>query len=200
MPQTTLWHATKALAWKHDCQIVNQMRAVRDQETKGSDEFFKLCNAPSIGSASPDTHMSDEALALERNFPALPKYRQELDKNIFTRLMTLTADAASASFRSSIKDAFPDATFEEGHSGVSDGSNLHVCFGPVKGIERTLVKYDEYAAEVKNGDVNNWPVAPHIKDSLRCTIVAPNGEAFASATNTLTREFDVRDRVPQMHV
>ena len=188
--QASLWIAVKALAWKHDCELVNGMRKIRD-EAKSSTKFRQLCESPSIGTAGNDTSMSAQALSLLDSFPK--QFRQQLDEQVFTRLLLMTANAVSDHFRESVQKLLPDAEYPPGHNSNIPQSAAHkplVFFVPVKGLERTMVKYREYAAE-NHTDV--WPVTTQIKDTLRCTIDAPDGDAFAAITNKILLEYDVRE-------
>ena len=165
------------------------MRAVRDKSQAGSPKFREICDAPSFGSSLADTKMSDAALALQNDFPE-GNMREELDKNIYTRLLLASASASEATFRSNLMQLFSDANFQEGYarSRTHKPEELTIRIAPVKGLERALVKFDEYAAEV-----DQWPVAPQIRDTLRCTIEAPNGDAFADATRAIMTSFDMRE-------
>jgi hypothetical protein len=75
--QASLWIAVKALAWKHNCELVNGMRKIRDK-AKSSTKFRQLCESPSIGTAGNDTSMSAQALSLLDSFPK--QFRQQLDE------------------------------------------------------------------------------------------------------------------------
>ena len=165
------------------------MRAVRDKSQAGSSKFREICDTPSFGSSLADTKMSDAALALQNDFPE-GNMREELDKNIYTRLLLASASASEATFRSNLMQLFSDANFQEGYarSRTHKPEELTIRIAPVKGLERALVKFDEYAAEV-----DQWPVAPQIRDTLRCTIEAPNGDAFADATRAIMTSFDMRE-------
>ena len=187
--QATLWVAVKALAWKHDAELVNEMRQLRDAEARGSAKFIELCEMPSFGSSSEaDTSMSSAALSLQADYPA--EYNDRLDKNVYTRLLLFSAEATLKHFRARLVDLFSDANIQEGHSKshYHNPDAITVSFAPVKGLERTLVKYDEYRAES-----DAWPVTPQIRDTLRAKLVAPNGDAFANAATALIAEFDIRE-------
>jgi len=167
------------------------MRDVRDAAANDSETFREKCNFPSFGSSSvADTTMSEEALALQNNYPE-GNMHQELDRTIYTRLLLCSATASAGYFRTTLSQLFPGAHFKEGHSESSHNSEaLTISVAPVKGLERTLVKFDEYASE---GDARQWPVTPQIRDTLRAKIEAPNGDALADATNTIMSTFDVRE-------
>ena len=187
------------------------MRRIRDDETQNSSKFLELCQTPSFGSASADTEMSASALALQHDYPQRDHIRGELDKQIYPRLLLLAASASSAYFRSALKDVFPDARFQAGHSapvphrtplsaqqsswrvedqGADVDERLTICIAPVKALERTLVKFEEYRAET---DKSQWPVTPKIRDTLRAKLTAPDGASFAKATETIMSAFDVRE-------
>ena len=191
MEQATLWVAVKALAWKHDVMLVNEMRRVRDVEASESDAFLELCAMPSFGSSTKaDTNMSAEALALQHNYPAGQDLLNKLDNHIFTRLLLLSAEATFNHFHTTLGGLFPSANIQEGHSESPDHdpNALTICFAPVKGLERTLVKFAEYRSES-----DQWPVTPLIRDVLRAKLEAPNGGVFASAANALITAFDIRE-------
>ena len=57
-------------------------------------------------------------------------------------------------------------------------------------LERTLVKFDEYAFEP---GANQWPVAPQVRDMLRAKIEAPNGDALADATDSIVSIFGIQE-------
>ena len=105
-----------------------------------------------------------------------------------------SAEAALKHFRTTLGGLFPGANIQEGHSDSSLGHDapdaLAISFAPVKGLERTLVKFDEYRSE---SEPNRWPITPQIRDTLRAKLVAPNGDVFASAFNALISEFDIRE-------
>ena len=177
---------------QHDCALVNKMRWVRDKEAEDSTKFRKMCDVPSFGSSSEaHTDMSDEALALQNNYPE-GNMHDALDRDIFTKLLLFSAAATENHFRSSLKTLFPGAIFKGGHSESPDhdAELLTISVAPVKGLERTLVKFDEYASE---GGASQWPVAPQVRDMLRAKIEAPNGDALADATNAIFATFDVRE-------
>ena len=135
-------------------------------------------------------NMSDEALALQNNYPE--SMQEHLDRNIFTRLLLCSAEASGPCFRSALSQLFPDANIQEGHS-ESPSHNpeaLTITFALAKGFERTLVKFDEYPPEA---GANQWPVTPQIRDTLRAKIEAPNGDVFAAATNSIISTFGVRE-------
>ena len=206
-----MWVAVKALAYKvcgfflpkidsylivcrtssqHDCALVNAMREVRDTEARDSAKFHETCKAPSFGSSSADTAMSDEALALQNNYPE-GHMGAFLDKNIYTRLLLFSAEASAGFFRSALSDLFAGANFQEGHSeSPRNPEALTITLAPVKGLERVLVKFDEYASE---SDASQWPITPQIRDTLRAKIEAPSGDAFADATESIMSAFDVRE-------
>ena len=176
---------------QHDCALVNEMRSVRDTEARDSAKFRETCTAESFGSSSADTTMSDAALALQADYPE-GSMNDHLDKNIYTRLLLCSAEASGPYFRSALSQLFPDANIQEGRS-ESPSYNpeaLTITFAPVKGLERTLVKFDEYSSE---GGASQWPVAPQIRDTLRAKIEAPNGDAFSDATDAIVSTFDVRE-------
>ena len=195
---------------QHDCALVNEMRKLRDAEARCSAGFLEVCNAPSFGSTSADTNMSVTALALQHDFPddEGAHVREQLDKQIYSRLLLLTAQAASRHFRSTLGRLFADAQIQEGHhprlpmpprssslamSFDYDDSNDHhaltIAIAPVKGLERTLIKFEEYSAD---NEANQWPVTPQIRDTLRAKILAPDGDSFANAANAIISAFDVR--------
>ena len=118
--------------------------------------------------------------------------REYLDKNIYTRLLLCSAEASAEYFRTTLSQLFSGAKIQEGHSeSLSyDPKALTIAFAPVKGLERTLVKFDEYASEA---GANQWPVAPQVRDLLRAKIEAPNGDAFADATDAILSTFDVQE-------
>ena len=180
------------MSTQHDCALVNEMRAIRDKEASGSAKFRKLCGAASFGSSLADTKMSDAALALQNDFP-LGNMREELDRNIFTRLLLCSANASESCFRKNLFALFPGANFEDGHSksAARNPEALTIRIAPVKGLERALVKFDEYASE--GGGSHQWPVAPQIRDTLRAKIEAPNGDALADATDAILTSFGVRE-------
>ena len=188
-----MWVAVKALAWKHDTALVNEMRQVRDVEARGSGKFLVVCNIPSFGSSSQaDTSMSPAALALQADYPAEPEILKKIDNHVFTRLLLYNAEATSKHFRTKLGGLFPGANIQEGHSESPehDPDALTVSFAPVKGLERTLVKFDEYQSE---SSPSQWPVTPQIRDTLRATLEAPNGDVFASAVEALISDFDIRE-------
>ena len=178
-----------ALRTQHDCALVNEMRAVRDKQASGSAKFREICDTPSFGSSLADTKMSNAALALQDDFPG-GNMREELDKNIYTRLLLASASASEEYFRSNLLHLFSGANFQKGYarSPTHKPEELTIRIAPVKGLERALVKFDEYASEVEQ-----WPVAPQIRDVLRCTIEAPNGDAFADATKAIMTSFSMRE-------
>ena len=135
--------------------------------------------------------MSDEALALQNNYPER-NVREYLDKHIYTRLLLCSAEASAEYFRTTLSHLFSGANVQEGHlkSKLHDPEALTIVFAPVKGLERTLVKFDEYASEA---GANQWPVAPQVRDMLRAKIEAPNGDAFADATDAIVSTFDIRE-------
>ena len=188
-----MWVAVKALAWKHDAALVNEMRQLRNAEARGSDNFLVLCEMPSFGSSSEaDTNMSAEALSLQLNYTAEPGILKELDNHVFTRLLRFSAQATLKHFRTALGGLFPGANVQEGHSESADHdpNALTISFAPVKGLERTLVKFDEYRSE---SVPSKWPVTPQIRDTLRAKLEAPNGDTFASAANALMSAFDIRE-------
>ena len=192
--QASLWVAVKALAWKHDAMLVNEMRQARDSEARGSDKFRALCELPSFGSSShADTKMSPEALSLKLDYPAEPGIHKKIDNHIFTRLLLFSAEATLKHFRRTLEGLFPGANvLQEGgfESPDYDPNALTISFAPVKGLERTLVKFDAYRLE---SDPGQWPVTPQIRDTLRAKLEAPNGDAFASAVSALMSEFGIRE-------
>ena len=135
--------------------------------------------------------MSDGALGLQVDYPK-GNMREYLDKNIYTRLLLCSAEASAEYFRTSLSHLFPGANIQEGHSESlsHDPEVLTIAFAPVKGLERTLVKFDEYASEA---GANQWPVTPKIRDTLRAKLTAPDGASFAKATETIMSAFDVRE-------
>jgi hypothetical protein len=165
------------------------MRDVRTSEARGSAKFRETCNAASFGSSSADTTMSDAALALQNDYPVA--MRGELDKDIYTRLLLCSARASAEFFRSTLSQLFPGANFQEGHSDspYHIPSELTITFAPVKGLERTLVKFEEYSSD----DGSQWPVTPQVRDTLRAKIEAPNGDQFAEATEAIMSTFSVRE-------
>ena len=166
------------------------MRDLRDAEARNSAKLRETCKASSFGlSSATDTTMSDAALALQNDYPEA--MRGELDKKVYTRLLLCSATATAGFFRSTLAELVPGATFQEGHSTPpSDHPEvLTITFAPVKGLERTLAKFDEYS---KDG-TSQWPVTPQIRDTLRAKIQAPNGDAFADVTNAILSTFDVRE-------
>ena len=167
------------------------MRNVRDAAAQGSEKFRETCSFPSFGSSSAaDTSMSEEALSLQNNYPE-GNMHQELDRSIYTRLLLCSAAASVGYFQTTLSQLFPGAHFKEGHAESPHNSEaLTISVAPVKGLERTLVKFDEYASE---GDASQWPVTTQIRDTLRAKIEAPNGDEFADATNAIMSTFDVRD-------
>ena len=189
-----LFDLTSSRAWRpsqHDCALVNTMRDCREKEAQDSAKFSETCNLPSFGSSSAaDTNMSYEALSLKNNFPE--EMCGELDRDIFTRLLLHGATASAGYFRTTLTDLFSGANIQEGHSKSSsyDPKALTIAFAPVKGLGRTLVKFDEYALE---GSKRQWPVTPQIRDTLRAKVEAPNGDLFADATNAIMSIFDVRE-------
>ena len=163
---------------------------MRDNEARSSKKFGETCKMASFGSNSADTNMSNEALSLTNNYP--DHMTSELDKNIYTRLLRYSAEASAGYFRSTLSHLFSGANFQEGHS-ESPSRNpdaITISLAPVKGLERTLVKFEEYASEV---GASQWPVAPQIRDTLRAKIEAPNGDSFADATDAIMSTFDVRE-------
>ena len=188
---------------QHDCALVNTMRRERDNEAAKSAPFRALCDNASFGTLTADTTMSAEALSLQLNYPNDKGIQLEIDKHVFTRLLRFSAMSASGHFRSKIGNLFPEATFEDrpgDHVNIfpddeEAGSELHrrknvtIAFATVKGLERTLVKFDEYrAASAKD----TWPVTPQIKDTLRCKIEAPDGNSFVRVIESIMAAFDVR--------
>ena len=113
---------------------------------------------------------------------------------MFTRLLLFSAEATSKHFRATLGGLFPGAniTTPEGHPAnlYHNPDELTIYFAPVKGLERTLVKFDEYRAE---SDPGQWPITPQIRDTLRAKLEAPNGDVFASAANALMSEFGIRE-------
>ena len=190
--QASLWIALRALAWKHDCELVKTMRRIRDEEARGSAAFRELCQTPSFGSATADTTMSSSALRLQSDYPDEHAFREHLDEHVFTRLLLLSARASAEHFRSTLTKILPGANIAEGHSKPSSHNPdaLKTSFAPVKGVERTLVKWKEYSAE---SDLSHGPVAPQVRDTLRAKIEAPNGDAFANAAHAIMAAFDVRE-------
>ena len=181
---------------QHDCALVNEMRAVRDKEARDSTKFREMCDASSFGSSSPDTSMSDTALALQNDYPG-NNMREALDKEIYTRLLLCSASASLEYFRSALSQLFSDANFVEGkHSRKSlvrradNPDVLTINVAPVKGLERTMVKFDEYTC---GGSEGQWPVAPQIRDTLRATIEAHDGGAFVNAADAIMSKFGVRE-------
>ena len=169
------------------------MRGIRNKEAERSAKFRELCNAISFGSASADTSVSDTALALQNDYPK-GDMRETLDKEIYTRLLLFSARASAEYFRTTLSHLFPNANFiERGHSKSTSHNPeaLTIKVAPVKGLERALVKFDEYYASEKSA--SQWPVAPQIRDTLRATIEAPNGGAFADAAGTIMSIFGVRE-------
>ena len=168
------------------------MRKVRDNEARGSVPFFELCQTPSFGSCEPDTNMSEEALALRHNYPATDRAHTQLDKQIYTRLLLLSAETSLEYFRSVLTQLFPDANVEDGEHSTpartDDAGKLSIIFAKVKGLERVLVKFDEYVSTQEG-----WPVTPLIRDTLRAKIEAPTGDAFANVANMIISTFDVRE-------
>ena len=167
------------------------MRDLRDTEAQRSGKFLETCTFASFGSSSADTTMSDAALGLQVDYPK-GNMREYLDKNIYTRLLLCSAEASAEYFRTSLSHLFPGANIQEGHSESlsHDPEVLTIAFAPVKGLERTLVKFDEYASEA---GANQWPVTPKIRDTLRAKLTAPDGASFAKATETIMSAFDVRE-------
>ena len=167
------------------------MRNLCDSEATGSENFREMCNLPSFGSSSKaDTSMSDTALALQNDYPE-GNMHQELDRTVYTRLLLCSATASVGYFRTTLSQLFPGAHFKDGHSESPYNSEaLTISVAPVKGLERTLVKFDEYASK---SDASQWPVTPQIRDTLRAKIEAPNGDTFADATNAIMSTFDVRE-------
>jgi hypothetical protein len=169
------------------------MRDLRDAEANVSERFRETCNFPSFGSSSEaDTNMSDEALSLPNNYPD-GNMHQELDRTIYTRLLLCSATASAGYFRTTLSQLFPGAHFKEGHSRAPphDSEVLTISVAPVKGLERTLAKFDEYASA--EGGASQWPVTPQIRDTLRAKIGASSGDTFAGATNAIMSAFDVRE-------
>lgn len=126
------------------------MRDLRDTVAQGSTKFRALCTSASFGSSSTDTTtMSDEALALQNNYPEGNNVQEYLDKNIYTRLLLCSAEASAEYFRTTLSHLFSGANVQKGHlkSKLHDPEALTIIFAPVKGLERTLVKFDEYAIE-----------------------------------------------------
>lgn len=122
--------------------------------------------------------------------------REELDKHIYTRLLLFNANATAAHFRSTLMRLFLGANikseFKKGTSRKAPPHNpdaLTISLAPVKGLERTLVKFHEYATE---NDAAQWPITPFIRDSLRAKIEAPDGDSFVNATTAIISTFDVR--------
>ena len=166
------------------------MRNARDTVAQGSVRFREACKAASFGASSPDANMSDAALALQSDYPVA--MRDELDKNIYTRLLLCSASASADFFRSALMDLFSGANFHDDHPNASsrDPTALTISIAPVKGLERTLVKFDEYVSEA---DASQWPVTPQIRDTLRAKIRAPDGDVFTDATDAIMSAFDVRE-------
>ena len=135
--------------------------------------------------------MSDEALALQKNYPE-GNVQGYLDRNIYTRLLRCSAEASAEYFRAALLDLSSGANIQEEHlkSSLHDPEALTIIFAPVKGLERTLVKFGEYAFEA---GASQWPVAPQVRDMLRAKIEAPNGDAFADATDSIVSTFDIRE-------
>ena len=140
--------------------------------------------------------MSAEALSLQQNYPPGTNMRNELDKHIYTRLLLFNANATYAYFRSTLMRLFLGANIKsEFKKGTSRGATPHnpdaltISIAPVKGLERTLVKFHEYATE---NDAAQWPITPLIRDSLRAKIEAPDGDSFVNATTAIISTFDVR--------
>ena len=148
--------------------------------------------------------MSDTALALQHDFPdEAACVRNELDKQVFLRILLLTAANARSHFRSTLQSLFPGAQIREGgHAPAltpswssdncdSNGHHLTIAIAPVKGLARTLAKFEEYERTV-GSDGNQWPITPQIRDTLRAKVLAPGGDSFANATKTIMSAFDVR--------
>ena len=175
---------------QHDCALVNEMRSIRDNEASASAKFRSICRAASFGSSSPDTNMSDTALALQDDYPE-GDMLETLDKTIYTRLLLCSATASEGYFRSTLSHIFSSANFQDGRAkSTHNPEALTISIAPVKGLERTLVKFEEYASEA---GADQWPIAPQIRDTLRAKIEAPNGDQFADATGAIISTFDVRE-------
>ena len=119
---------------------------------------------------------------------------RELDKHIYTRLLLFTASTQAGYFKSTLMKLFLGANIKQERATRSSSSKhnpdkLTITFAPVKGFERTLVKFHEYASM---SDAAQWPVTPLIRDSLRAKIEAPDGDSFVDALNSIMSTFDVR--------
>ena len=149
--------------------------------------------------------MSDAALALQNDYPG-GNMRETLDKDVYTRLLLCSASASEGYFRSALSHIFPNADFKESRRSSDafpdfrerhsesprhkKSEGLTISVAPVKGLDRTLVKFEEYASDA---GASQWPVTPQIRGTLRAKIVAPNGETFAEATAAIMSTFQVHE-------
>ena len=134
--------------------------------------------------------MSRSALALLDDFPAelRARIKPQFDREVLARMLRLTATACFDSFQGQLQHHFPGAAFVSKPGEVTTQARFASLLGPIKGVERMLVKWDEYCAE---GDDAGLYFASQIKDLLRCTILVQDGDALWEAWERIQRGFDV---------
>ena len=189
--QANLFIALKALVWAKDCELISQMHTMRDRMKTETSGGRQICGLKSFGSV--EQQMSRSSLALLGDFPEelVTQIKPQLDREVFARLLRLTATASLGAFEGQLRQHFPGAPFVPNPSLVLPSDRFAIMLGPIKGVERMLVKWDEYCEEL-GGAGNQFPIASQIKDLLRCTVLVRDGDALWDAWERIRDGFDVR--------
>lgn len=174
-----------------ECDLIAQMHAIRDRMRTETSGGRKICELKSFGSV--EQQMSRSSLALLGDFPthSLAWIGPQLDREVFARLLRLTATASLGAFEDQLRQHFPGAPFVSNISVMAPLNRFAIMLGPIKGVERMLVKWDEYCQEAGGAD-NQFPIASQIKDLLRCSILVRDGDAAWEAWECIRKGFDVR--------
>ena len=141
-------------------------RAARDLESFGSIQQELPAPALDLVGCFPD----DSASLVKLN----------LDKSVYPHIMLLNAEVSRACFLSLLETVCP-----------RDDPRYKLQVGPIKKLERFVVKTAEYRAEAK-GD-SKWPFVSQVGDLLRATLICVDGDALYGAVQRIIAVFDLRE-------
>ncbi len=174
------WTALQYMIREKNCRLCARFHALRDELVENSEGGRAARDLESFGSIQQE--LPAPALDLVGCFPddSASLVKLNLDKSVYPHIMLLNAEVSRACFLSLLETVCP-----------RDDPRYKLQVGPIKKLERFVVKTAEYRAEAK-GD-SKWPFVSQVGDLLRATLICVDGDALYGAVQRIIAVFDLRE-------